>query len=544
MSESLQALALAREHRRGGRREAAVVALRQAAQLAAGDHDLLMAVGKEFMGLQLPADASRVLSAITQPTAESALAGAAAAGAAGDWGLAIRTLQHAAVGQGDDTRLWCALAQAASAQRDHALAVDAYARHVASLAEPPPTVLLHHARLLLAAHRLDDAAAVIERALARAPSAQAHHLAGTCARFQGDLDLARTHFRAAAALDVGFGSAWMALAELTAAEDLAALDEHCAAGLAASSDNGRQAIEQRFALGRIRDRRGLFDAAFVEIERANALHRALRERAGTHYQPARAEATVDLILRHFPALPSTVSRSASRRLIFIVGMPRSGTTLVERMLLGLEGVGSSRENEAMEFVAEDYYRAAADRAVDEAVLAALARQYWERTPCEAPVVIDKMPTNFFHVGVILTVFPDARIVHLRRDRYDVGWSIYSRFFGDGHPYACSLAHIAHFREQERRLMAHWRRLAPGAIHALDYEVLVRDPVTASRGLARFCALAWRDSCLAIENRRHVSFTFSELQVRERISDGGIGRSRPYASHLDPLARDEGTSAEY
>jgi hypothetical protein len=226
--------------------------------------------------------------------------------------------------------------------------------------------------------------------------------------------------------------------------------------------------------------------------------------------------------------------------VFIVGMPRSGTTLVESIVGGLDGVTTGGESEALEFVATRYYNAfGAGQAKPVRELLAqdwdeLADGYWRLQTTKQCRLTDKMPTNFRHVGLICRMFPNAPIIYVRRDPRDVALSIYSRKFADGHAYATDLDSLAHYYSLSQQLMSHWQQLHPDRIIDIEYEQLVADPEAQTRSIAEFCGLSWRPECLEFHRRHNASYTFSELQVREPLNAKGIGRWRNYSTALVPF----------
>jgi hypothetical protein len=145
-----------------------------------------------------------------------------------------------------------------------------------------------------------------------------------------------------------------------------------------------------------------------------------------------------------------------------------------------------------------------------------------------------MPHNFNHVGMILSIFPLARVIQMRRDPRDVCLSIYTRSFPDGHNYACSFDTLAHAYKLSTELMDHWLQIAPDRVIDIHYESLVRDPLTEGKKITAFCGLDWRDKCLDFYKDISTSFTFSEIQVRQAIHDNRIGRWKRVEDHLQPL----------
>jgi hypothetical protein len=170
-------------------------------------------------------------------------------------------------------------------------------------------------------------------------------------------------------------------------------------------------------------------------------------------------------------------------------------------------------------------------------LDALAGRYLEAVARLFPHgerVTDKRPDNFLYIGLIKSLFPDARIVHTVRDPLDNCLSIYFLHLDHGMSYALDLADIAHYYVQYRRLMAHWKTLYGADIFDLDYDALVREPRATIERLTQFCRLEWEDACLSFEQSAKAVKTASVWQVREPLYQRSSGRWRNYAAHIAQL----------
>ena len=224
-------------------------------------------------------------------------------------------------------------------------------------------------------------------------------------------------------------------------------------------------------------------------------------------------------------------------------MARSGTSLVEQIVAShplARGAGELTKIAdlitAFERTAGPYPDSAA--ALDAKTSHRLATAY-ESHLCRvaggnAARLTDKMPANFMHLGFIALLFPRARIVHCLRDPLDACLSIYFQRFRHGNDYAYDLADIGFFYRQYQRLMDHWRRVLPLAIHEVRYEDLVADPDGQVRALIEFLGLPWDEHCLVHHRSRRAVQTASAWQVRQPIYASAIGRWRHYEKHLGPL----------
>lgn len=306
--------------------------------------------------------------------------------------------------------------------------------------------------------------------------------------------------------------------------------------------------KREFALGRLLDRAGRVDEAFPCFERGHAPYRGLHDPAATAAQfRALTEAfSPEVITRQQPRARDLVAGGKAHRPppIFIVGMPRSGTSLVEQILAGHPAVSSAGEQPFLARLARELPPMADHQGWPPAPRLRILAEAYEESLRRAPqpaanpdlvrFITDKTPNNFLHLGPIALLWPHAAVLHCRRDPLDTCLSIYFQDYGD---YARELGHLGAFYRHYETLMAHWRRTLPG-LRLLDvnYEELVRSPEITARGILEFCGLPWTEGCLQVERRRRVVHTASSHQVRQPIHDRSIGRWRNYKQHLKPLRR--------
>jgi Tfp pilus assembly protein PilF len=258
--------------------------------------------------------------------------------------------------------------------------------------------------------------------------------------------------------------------------------------------------------------------------------------------------TVDWIIRAFPQAPLDAIRGcSSEEPIFIVGLPRSGTTLVERILGSHSDVFAAGElnHFAAALVSGVLNRnggrplprpelIAASRDLD---FAALGADYLERArpaTSQRRRFTDKMPLNYLYCGLIRRALPHARIVHVTRQPMASCYAMFKTLFKDGYPFSYDLDEIAQYYVGYRRLMDHWRQSIPGAIHDISYERLVRDLEGESRRLLSACGLEWQDSCLEFHRNPTSTTTASAAQVRRPLYDSSLAQWRHYEQELEPL----------
>jgi Tfp pilus assembly protein PilF len=311
----------------------------------------------------------------------------------------------------------------------------------------------------------------------------------------------------------------------------------------------RRAMRLEYALGKYHDDLSDYDTAFAHYARANAL---AKSQSGALDRSALRDAVEQtLAFYDLERLQALGRRGRDAELpVFVVGMPRSGTTLVEQILAShpaVHGAGeidfwaptAAREAGALSAgtidvgaVADQYLasieRSAAAAGAGQAAAAGSARTQIERA-------VDKMPLNFGVLGLIHGALPRARVIHVRRDPLDTCLSIFFHPLPMSHAYANDLADLAYFYSSYARLMDHWRRLLPATtLLEVDYEDLVAEPEREIRRMLDFLGLPWHAGCLEFHRTPRRVSTFSQWQVREPLRHSSIGRSRHYRHHLGPL----------
>ena len=295
-------------------------------------------------------------------------------------------------------------------------------------------------------------------------------------------------------------------------------------------------IHLRYALGKYFDDVGEWDKAFGSYRAANELTR----RYGARYERERLGGLVDRIMRVCDAAlirDPWAHACDSERPLFIIGMPRSGTSLAEQILASHPQVFGAGE---VRFWEEGFGALAASSGSGgvAAALGSLARDYLARVGVQAGSaarVTDKMPANFLYAGLIHAALPRARIIHMQRHPLDTCLSIYFQNFFNVSPYAHDLENIAHYYGQYLRVMAHWRGTLPvGTLLEVPYEALVADPAAWTRRMLDFAGLPWDPRCLDFQDTDRVVITASRWQVRQRITGSSVGRWRNYAEHLGPV----------
>lgn len=305
-------------------------------------------------------------------------------------------------------------------------------------------------------------------------------------------------------------------------------------------DDAPQVVGLCFTLGKILDRMNEFERAFHYYARGNRLRMAAI-RAQDRLDKLAGQA--DKAILRYSADKLNAYRAwgnPSERPILIVGMPRSGTTLTEQIIAAHPRVAGGGER-AYWAQARDSIEAG-EIVLDQAGIEGLARDYLTDLATvvgaeTADRVTDKMPHNFLHLGLIHSVFPNARIIHVQRNPVDNCLSIFFQNFNDSHAYGFDLDELAaHYQEYER-VMAHWRKLIPkDRLFEFRYEDLVANQEDMSRRLIEFCGLEWDDACLSYYENESAVKTASIWQVRQKIYSSSVERWRNYAPHIAPLLK--------
>ena len=296
------------------------------------------------------------------------------------------------------------------------------------------------------------------------------------------------------------------------------------------SDQDRSLLH--FALGKICDDLGDYGTAIGHFDAANRLGRGEAQ-----FDAQEFAAAIDWLIDAFPksSLPDK-GASDSQLPLLIVGMPRSGTTLVEQILSNHPQVAAGGE---LDFWLQRSGWIGKQRveALNPAAARKVADDYLAMLTGIGPAacrVTDKMPHNFLFLGLMHHLFPAARIIHCRRDPRDTALSIYFTRFAQGHDFAFRRTDILAYTREYRRLMAHWRAvLSPGRMLELDYESLIGDE-NAIRALVAFCGLEWDEACRDFHRLARPVATAAAWQVRQPLYRSSVGRWRHYEPWLGEL----------
>ena len=421
-----------------------------------------------------------------------------------------------------------------------------------------------------------SALAAFERAVAMAPD-NAHFLfnRATVHRFLGRLEDAEADYDRAIARRPADYEAYKNRSDLrtqsVARNHVAELESLLAGGIA----DWRGEVQVRYALAKEYEDLGEHIQAFDHLRWG-----ARKRRENLEYRIATDLETVEWIIDAFARAPATAllgtgrgandlqpdddalheapvqgARSQGARMhrarmqggpIFIVGLPRSGTTLVDRILSSHSTVTSAGElNEfALALVARVSLQNGGARLPRRELVAcsahidfeALGEEYLTRARAVGGpgLFIDKMPLNYLYCGIIRRALPEAKIVHLARHPMAACYAIFKTLFKDGYPFSYDLEEIGLYYIAYRRLMQHWDTAMPGLIHHVEYEKLVADQTGETRRLLSFCDLAWEDACLDFHRNAAPATTASASQIRRPLYDSSVAQWRHYATQLAGL----------
>jgi tetratricopeptide (TPR) repeat protein len=362
--------------------------------------------------------------------------------------------------------------------------------------------------------------------------------------YRGELAQAEADLRLALRLDPNSARSWWALSKLPAASASAA-ELQAMQRLAERMPGSQDEVYLRFALFNFLDRLDRPDAAWTELERG-----CRAKRAGLKYDAAGTAQLFDALMRFTPA-PAATGARAEVTPIFVVGMHRSGTTLLERILGNHSQIAAG--GELYEFPAQlrralgRHFGGASDAALVDADIdfGKVGEGYLRQVAWRAegkPFLVDKLPSNFLNAGFIRAALPGAKILHMRRGAMDTCFSNLKELFSNAAAYSYEQGELADFFLRQRALMAHWQKALPGFVLEVDYESLAREPETQARRILDFCGLPWEPGCVDLAGNARAVNTASSAQVREAIHQRGIAAWRRYEPWLGPLATRIGHAA--
>ena len=394
------------------------------------------------------------------------------------------------------------------------------------------------ARTLLLLGRLRESQEYFEKVLKSAPRHTAALVGlGKIAALEGRFDAGESLFRKALSIDSQLPAAWAALVDMrrmTAADGAWLKDAERVAA------NGLSPLDQAdllFAIGKYCDDTGDVERAFRSYKRANELQKTTAQR----YDQAARVRVVDDTVRVFTraALANVAgARSESVKPIFVVGMMRSGTSLVEQIIAAHPDAHGGGELPFWNDAARRHEAIVRKQVPGEQIRRKLAAAYSSTLDSLSPQalrVVDKSNYNMDHLGLIHAVFPQARMIYVRRDPIDTCLSCYFNQFSSAHNFALDLGDLAHYYREHERLAAHWRAALPGGtLLEVPYAELVEDQDGWTRKILEFIGLEWDERCLDYHTAARPVLTASFWQVRQQIYKRSVGRWQRYEKFIGPL----------
>lgn len=474
--------------------------------------------------------------------------------ALGFHGEAVHRLQAALQRQPQDTRLLKALGKELLDWGDANGAVACF-EGLLRLSPRDVFALAHLGQARWGQEREGEARELWERALAIDPG-NAHALCfrGSAEMERGRSGEAQSYQRRALAAEPGHAQAHFNLAQITRNGDAEQRLQQIETALRRNDLAFDDRVPLHFAAAKILDDAGETDRAFAHFSQGNGLVWSRFGLASELY----VRQTEDIIgvfdEQYFRSrAPSLEKSAAGEGLVFILGMPRSGTTLVEQILGSHPDVAAGGERPDIRAIAESLparlglrepYPFAA-RALQADLAGRLVGEHLGRIAAargNKPCFTDKTPANFLRLGLIAALFPQAKVIHCRRDPVDTCLSCYVQLFGrNSILYSYDLAALGLYYRLYEQLMGHWRRVLPLQIFDVSYEELVSDQERVSREIVGFCRIPWDDSCLRFHERAGAVRTASAWQVRQAVYASSVGRWRRYERHLGPLLKALGTA---
>jgi tetratricopeptide (TPR) repeat protein len=390
---------------------------------------------------------------------------------------------------------------------------------------------------LLLRARLRDARACFAKVLKTAPrNVNALFGMGKIAMLEGRFEEAETTYKRIVEINPKMTDAWAAVPDTRKMTNADSEWLNTAEEMSKSAIYPLEESVLRFAMGKYCDDVNDFAQAFQHFKRANELLKTVAE---DYDREQRSRFVDDSIRIYSRSAISTIGAagSASMRPVFVVGMPRSGTSLAEQIIASHPAAYGAGEL--------DFWAAlsARDTRPTQSILGEPSRQkaageylrILEGFSRTASRVVDKAPVNSDFLGLIYTVFPNARVIHMQRDPIDTCLSCYFQQFLLGINYSFDLSDLAHYYREHQRMMAHWHAvLPPGFILEVPYEELVADQETWSRKMLSFIGLEWDARCLEFHANGKPTTTASAWQVRQKIYKTSVARWRNYEKFIGPL----------
>lgn len=423
---------------------------------------------------------------------------------------------------------------------------EAVAHYHKALAIRPDYAEAHNnlGNVLQALGRLDEAVSSYDRSLAANPEyAEAHNNSGLVLQALGKLDQARTSFTRALSIKPDYAEAHhhrAGLHKFTEYDDDIRCMERIFSG---PTITDTQKMHLAFGLGKAFEDLQQYEKAFDFIVEGNRIRRSTykysKEDEAQYFERIKEAFDASFFAGHKPTGYDEVTPP-----IFILGMPRSGTSLVEQILASHPQVYGAGELEVLRRLFLNYFNGEkrieisnTPHQVFGADFESTGLKYTQESRKQSrrgQLVTDKMPGNFQYIGFIKRILPNAKVIHCKRNPADTCLSIFKNHFITHHPYSNDLEELGHYYNLYTDLMEHWHCVLPGFVHDLHYEDLIKDQAGQTGALLEYCGLEWDDACLAFHNSNRPVATASAAQVRRPIYTSSVQLWKMYEDQLSPL----------
>ena len=408
------------------------------------------------------------------------------------------------------------------------------------------TGLITKARLCMHSGNHTAAIKLVDTAIALTPdNSKLFSFKGELLVDAGDIDAARDSFRQSVEIAADNADGLLGLAQLPGDNFSDTLLETTESVTASQQLRPDDQIKVHFALAHAFDKKGNIAKHFEHLNAGNNL-----KNQSLNHDPKESKKATRGIVKYFPKRLFARFRDVAgnpARIIFIVGFPRCGSTLVEQILSSHPSVSAAGEVYALRHAVLEYQLSkhlAPDfpawvKKQNAAAFGEIANDYVKKVERfnKSAYLTDKMLENYKFVGMIHLLFPNATIINVERNPIDVCYSNYKRLFHRNYvPYAYSLDNLAAQYRDYRKTLKHWNKVLPGRVHTVEYEQLVNRQEDATRDLLTRCELPWNDACLSFHENARAVLTSSNTQVRQPLYSSSIDRWKAYEQYLGPLLK--------
>jgi tetratricopeptide (TPR) repeat protein len=516
--------------------EKAIELIKQSKKLLINTEHLSLEFAKLSLHFQEPLLAINILQPHSLHTIECKLILAEAYTQLESWHKALCLWQEISLNEKKPNFVWQKMALCSAKLRQYSLAISAFGKYMTVCPKQSDNYVKYADLFLLnkdisqAKKQLDIAITLGDNSLYR------FEIEAKIKRLQHNVNDAVSAAKNALEISPNSSVAWQILHEFNqlSAQDIANLKNIILTTRESSFDT----IQNTYTLAKTYQQNKDYKQAFNFFKQANQMQHQRIIKNNENYDNEQQKIFYQWLKTH--ALQKKTSNNSSLQAIFIVGMPRSGTTLVERLLDQHPKTKSSGENEALTFsLANLYTQQQSQKAFNftqyyQQNAEHLASNYYQFTNIKNAIIIDKMPHNFIYVSAIIAIFPEAKIIQMRRNPVDLALSIYSQHFNDSHNYACQLSDIANAIFNANQLMNFWQKKYSDNIIDINYQQLVSEPEKTAQDIFKFCNLDWQQQFLNFYKKNNASFTFSELQVRKPINTNKVNYWKNYQQEMQPF----------